>query len=266
VRIVGVIDLRGGLAVHARGGRREHYAPVSTVAGATIAAGDAVDLAHAYVDVLGIGELYVADLDAIEGSVTPSIHADVVTRIAHIGVPLWLDAGIWSPAHAAEALATGATHVVVGLETLPSWGALADICRHVGPAHTVFSLDLRNGIPIAPPNLRLAPMHAADQENGRGADSILPEAVAVRAAEAGAASLIVLDLARVGSGMGPDVALVSRIARVAPGLELFAGGGVRSAEDLGSLAGAGCAGALVGTALQDGRLRAAGVAAARRRP
>jgi phosphoribosylformimino-5-aminoimidazole carboxamide ribotide isomerase len=45
---------------------------------------------------------------------------------------------------------------------------------------------------------------------------------------------------------------------------LVAGGGVRGADDLARLADAGCDGALVATALHDGRLSAADVTAARR--
>ena len=63
---------------------------------------------------------------------------------------------------------------------------------------------------------------------------------------------IVLDLARVGSGAGPDVALIGAIHAAFRDLELLAGGGVRDVEDLRALAAAGAAGALVATALHSG--------------
>ena len=63
-----------------------------------------------------------------------------------------------------------------------------------------------------------------------------------------------LDLARVGSGTGPDVALVRELSARFPELELLAGGGVRDAADLRALAEAGAAGALVATALHSGAL------------
>jgi phosphoribosylformimino-5-aminoimidazole carboxamide ribotide isomerase len=65
----------------------------------------------------------------------------------------------------------------------------------------------------------------------------------------------VLDLARVGSGSGVDLELMSAVRRAAPRVALFAGGGVRNAEDLDALARAGCDGALVATALLSGALR-----------
>jgi phosphoribosylformimino-5-aminoimidazole carboxamide ribotide isomerase len=81
-----------------------------------------------------------------------------------------------------------------------------------------------------------------------------PERIAARAQEAGAGSLIVLDLARVGMGSGPDLGLITRVMAGAPGLAIFAGGGVRGLEDLEALARVGCDGALVATALHDGRI------------
>jgi phosphoribosylformimino-5-aminoimidazole carboxamide ribotide isomerase len=64
--------------------------------------------------------------------------------------------------------------------------------------------------------------------------------------------VIVLDLARVGTGAGPDVASIAELHAAFPDLELLAGGGVRDAEDLRALADAGAAGALVATALHRG--------------
>jgi uncharacterized protein related to proFAR isomerase len=62
----------------------------------------------------------------------------------------------------------------------------------------------------------------------------------------------VLDLARVGSGAGPDVAPIAAIHGAFPDLELLAGGGVHDVEDLRALDAAGAAGALVATALHSG--------------
>ena len=66
--------------------------------------------------------------------------------------------------------------------------------------------------------------------------------------------VIVLDLARVGSGAGPDVEAIAEIHAAFPELELLAGGGVRDADDLRALEDAGAAGALVATALLRGAI------------
>jgi phosphoribosylformimino-5-aminoimidazole carboxamide ribotide isomerase len=72
------------------------------------------------------------------------------------------------------------------------------------------------------------------------------------AAGSGIGTIIVLDLARVGTGTGPDVELVREIRRALPRTELVAGGGIRDAADLERLADAGADAALVGSALHHG--------------
>ena len=228
MRVIGVIDLRHGRAVRAYAGRRDQYQEI----------GDAVDLARRYVDRYKLTELYVADLDAIESAeVTRPFegrdHSATIRPIATLGVPLWLDAGVSSVDRARHALSLGASYVVVGLETLPSFEVLRAICTAIGGKHVAFSLDLRNGQPIA------------GDEIAREA----PEQLAARAADAGAGSVIAIDLARVGTRSGVDVDLLRRVRSAAPTSMLFAGGGVRGPEDLKRLVEIGCDGALVATAL-----------------
>ena len=247
MRVLGVLDLLAGRAVHARGGRRDSYEPVRTVAGVAID-GDAVELARTYLRRFGLTEFYAADLDAIANRPPQDT---LVASIAALGAPLWLDAGIASVTAARHALELAAAVVVVGLETMPSYDALAEICASAGGDRVAFSLDLRDGEPVV------------DSE-GSAIRGEPPPVVAARAAAAGVGALIVIDLARVGMGTGMDLALIARVREAAPGLTLLAGGGVRGADDLARLADAGCDGALVATALHDGRLGAEDVAAARR--
>jgi len=262
VRVIGVLDLLGDRAVHARGGQRALYEPVVMVAGEAIQPGHAPDLARAYVDRLGLDEIYVADLTAIAASLERSRrhsriraesprHAGTLDGITSCGVVVWLDAGIATSEDAQYAMHLGATRVVVGLETLPSWRALEEICHAAGPAHVSFSLDLRDGAPVS--SLHLV--------SGR----TRPETIVDLAAEAGVSSVIVMELARVGTSAGPDVETIEAVRRAVPEVPLYAGGGVRGKEDLQRLADAGCEGALVATALHDGRLDSSDIMAARRR-
>ena len=249
MRVIGVIDLAGGKAVHARRGDRARYAPVGVVADGAID-GDPIALARTYVDRLGLAELYAADLDAIVtaptsqqlsgATATRSAHETVVASLAAVA-PLWLDAGISSPARARQALSLGATRAVIGLETLESFDALSAICACAGTARVAFSLDLRGGVPVAP---RL------NVPSGEPAD------LAARAVAAGVSALIVLDLARVGVATGPDIELIAQLRASAPATTLIVGGGIRGLQDLFRLAEAGCNGALVATALHDGSLGA----------
>ena len=72
--------------------------------------------------------------------------------------------------------------------------------------------------------------------------------------------VIVMTLARVGSGAGPDLARLSEIQAKAPQRSIYAAGGVRDVADLAALSKLGVAGALVATSLHDGRLTGADIA------
>jgi phosphoribosylformimino-5-aminoimidazole carboxamide ribotide isomerase len=241
MQLLGVIDLMAGRAVRARGGIRERYAPVGTVGDLAID-GNPLALARAYVDQFGLSTLYAADLDAIGGGTTDEA---VIRGLAEVA-PVWVDAGISSVDSAQRLLDLGAARGVVGLETLTSFDALSAICAAVGGEQVAFSLDLRAGEPVVgePPARggTRPPLSATD--------------LAARAAGAGARTIIVIDLARVGSAMGPDFNLLSRVRAEVPGVMLLAGGGVRGIADLTRLADLGCDGALVASALHDGALSA----------
>ena len=247
MRLIGVVDLLAGRAVHARGGIREHYGPVRAVAGSVVDGDDPLALARAYVNRFGLSELYAADLDAImQGPPQDGI----VAGLASLGAPLWLDSGAASVDGSRHALALGATHVVIGLETLASYDALASICAFIGGERVAFSLDLRQGEPVAP-RLDTPPVEPA-------------HVLGARAAAAGVGAVIVIDLARVGTASGLDFDLIARVRAAAPGPILLAGGGVRGLEDLARLADAGCDGALVASALHDGAIAAADIVAVQR--
>jgi phosphoribosylformimino-5-aminoimidazole carboxamide ribotide isomerase len=231
MRVVPVIDLKDGTAVHAVRGERERYRPVSSaIAGDD---GDALALARAFGAQLGLNELYVADLDAIGGG---DAHATLLAALAG-EARVMVDAGVSEPAAARALLDLGAHRVIVGTETLRGPDALGRLLADLPAGTLILSIDLREG-ELLSPDPRLAGLSALD-------------AVA-RLHRPGLREAIVLDLARVGSGAGPDVGLIGEIHAAFPELELLAGGGVRDVEDLRALDGAGAAGALVATALHRG--------------
>jgi phosphoribosylformimino-5-aminoimidazole carboxamide ribotide isomerase len=246
VQIIGVVDLRAGQAVRACGGRRDTYQPVAEVAGSAITAGDPVALARAYVEELGVSANYAADLDAILNRGNQQRELSILSSA---GVPLWVDAGIRTLAAAQTALAQYASRVVIGLETLRSFTELEAICKAVDRERVAFSLDLKGGIPIT------------NAGAARFAETV--QAIARRAVDAGAHTLIVLDLERVGMRRGLDFQILERVRDAVPGAALFAGGGVQGIDDLTTLARCGYEGALVATALQDGRLSPADLATAK---
>jgi HisA/HisF family protein len=237
MRVVGVIDLKDGRAVHAVRGERERYRPVRSAIGGED--GDALALARGFRAELGLDELYVADLDAIVGRnerAADSDHAALLRALAG-EARVMVDAGVTEPARARALLDLGAHRVIVGTETLTGADALDRLLAELPDGALVLSVDLRDGRVLSP-HPQLAGLRALDAFE--------------RLRRAGLREAIVLDLARVGSEEGPDVALIADLHAALPDLELLAGGGVRDVEDLQALEAAGAAGALVATALHRG--------------
>ena len=101
MRVIPVIDLKGGLVVHGVAGDRSRYRPVVSVLAADPRPRS---IAMAFANALGADEVYVADLDAIAGQEPdwPSYE-----QIAAAGLRLWVDAGIGEAGRARQ-LARGA--------------------------------------------------------------------------------------------------------------------------------------------------------------
>ena len=249
MQIIPVLDLAGGVAVHAQAGDRTRYAPLTSelVPDRT---GDPVALLRAFHAILGVHECYLADLDAIQGG---ALQRTLLRQLAefHTGFAgaLLVDAGTNHPGGALEVLSCGASEVVVGLETLHAFADLATIVNVVGPTRVVFSLDLKLGRPI---------LHPAMQD-ASGAD---PDALslAAQAIAAGATTLLLLDIGRVGTGCGVDLGLLKALRRRFPRIRLLAGGGVLTRKDLERMRDAGCDGALIASAIHTGRVTASDLA------
>jgi phosphoribosylformimino-5-aminoimidazole carboxamide ribotide isomerase len=244
MRIIPVLDLAHGVAVHARAGERAHYQPVRSVL-APRSLGDSRAVLRGYRERLGVAECYLADLDAIQGE---SPQLGLIRELAALGGTLLVDGGIAAADAARALLQHGAGRVVVGLETLRGVGDLAAIVTAVGGNRVIFSLDLRHGRPVV--NAELQALASSDAES-----------LAARAVDAGAGAVLLLDLGRVGTGGGVDLRLLAALRRTVGGTELLAGGGVRTRRDLDRMRDAGCDGALVASALHAGEIGPAEVAA-----
>lgn len=234
MRIIPVMDLQGGVAVHAVRGERSRYRPV---AGVLASDGDPAALAQAFCEGLGLSEVYIADLDAIQRC---GDHSTLITDLVRrTGLHIMADAGSANAAQARQILALGVQKVIIGSETLASLDELHAIRSLLPADQVVFSLDMRgNQVLASSPELAaLSPWDLLD-----------------RADECGWQEVILLDLARVGASSGPDLTLIAAAHARRPRLSLLAGGGVRDVSDLLALRSAGAAGALVGTALHIGAI------------
>ncbi len=236
MKIIPVIDLKGGQVVRGIAGRRDEYRPIQSQ---LVQSCDPAAVAAAFAG-LGLREIYVADLDAITGAGPDFTSYWAITQQ---GPELLIDAGAGSRERAETLLAgtDGKCRIIVGLESLPNLSALVEIVGSLGPTQLIFSLDLMAGEPkTSSPELReLAPLE-----------------IAALAWEFGLREIIVLDVAQVGTDSGPSTTeLCQKIRRrLGPELRLISGGGIRGLDDLQALAQCGCDAALVASALHDGRI------------
>jgi len=144
MRIIPVLDLSRGVAVHARAGDRARYQPVRSAL-APRSLGDPRTLLEGYRERLGVRECYLADLDAIQGE-RPQL--ELIEQLAPLTGTLLADGAVTDPEAARALLGRGVARVVVGLETLRGVGDLGAIVSDVGGDRVVFSLDLRHGRPV----------------------------------------------------------------------------------------------------------------------
>lgn len=221
----------GGLVVHARAGERQAYRPLAGSRLAPSAAPEAV-----VAGLLGLHpfrRLYIADLDAI---LKRGGHAAQIAALAERfpALELWADSGLAERAAVDRLLALPTIRPVLGSESQRDPGLLVALRDE---PRLVLSLDLRGAERLDPAGLFERP-------------ELWPR------------DLIVMTLARVGAGQGPDLAALRAVLARAQGRRVWAAGGVRGREDLTALRALGCAGVLVATALHDGRLDAAALAEA----
>jgi len=238
MHILPVLDLMNGVVVRGVGGRRHEYRPiVSTLTPFA----QPLDVARAFRVHFGFDELYLADLDAIAGS-EPSL--SVLRGLLTDGFRLWVDAGIGPDGKHLDLLAgAGVTSLVAGLESLSGPVELSKLLARFSPTRLVFSLDLKNGKPLA----------------GNGWCEPDPWRIAEQVVGLGVERILVLDLAGVGGNQGLATAELCEPLRAAfPRLEITTGGGIRGPEDLLRLP---CVdNVLVASALHDGRLTRADIA------
>jgi phosphoribosylformimino-5-aminoimidazole carboxamide ribotide isomerase len=144
-----------------------------------------------------------------------------------------VDNGLAEAAAAQAFLDEGTDHLVLGSEAQADH-LLVESLRD--DPRVILSLDFRGDAFIGPPSLLASP-------------AIWPRRV------------IVMTLARVGSGAGPDLERLADIAELSSHRLIYAAGGLRHTGDLDDLKNAGVAGVLVASALHDGRLTRADIEA-----
>jgi phosphoribosylformimino-5-aminoimidazole carboxamide ribotide isomerase len=233
MKLIPVIDLKGGEVVHARRGERDSYRPIVS----PLCRGSRPeDVVAGLLGVYPFDSLYIADLGAIQGQ------RDHAHEIAALGrafpqLELWVDCGLGDAGACRDWLARNAGSLVLGSEAVRDPQILRRLGADLPRERLILSLDYRGDGFLGPPELL---EHAEDWP----------------------ARVIAMTLARVGSGAGPDFARLDEVKRHGRGRDIFAAGGVRGGEDLLELARRGISGVLVASALHERRIGRAEIDAA----
>lgn len=228
------IDVRSGRVVRLRQG---DYACETQYADEPFA------LAKRYAEA-GASWLHVVDLDAArEGGYTL---APLLSELAQeLRLNVQTGGGVRYADDVQTLLDAGARRVVIGSLAVREPEQVFGWITRFGSERITIALDTRqdgDGV------WRL-PVRGWTQDSGVELLALLD-----RYANAGAQHLLCTDIARDGMLSGPNVELYKLLCRRYPALAVQASGGVRNAADLAALRAAGCAGAITGKALLDGKL------------
>ncbi|MBI1846033.1 MAG: 1-(5-phosphoribosyl)-5-[(5-phosphoribosylamino)methylideneamino] imidazole-4-carboxamide isomerase [Candidatus Rokubacteria bacterium] len=228
--IIPAVDLRGGRCVRLREGRSDQE---------TVFSDDPVAMARRWV-ALGGARLHVVDLDgAFAGA--PRQTALIAELIAAVRpVPVEVGGGLRDLDDVAAVLDAGARWAVVGTRAALDPAFLAAACARY-PNRIIVAVDARGARVAVKAWTELVDETVSD--------------VGLRARRDGAAALLYTDVARDGTGLGPNVEGTAALARAVAPMPVLASGGVAGVGDLRRLAAVpGVCGAVVGRALYTGTI------------
>jgi len=228
LELIPAIDLLGGHCVRLVQGRYD----AATVYDADPAAVAARFAQHA------LRRLHVVDLDGAREGRPANVEAVRAILAAAKGVPLQLGGGIRTLAAVEAWLALGVDRVVLGTAALRDPELVRTAARRC-PGRIAVGIDARGGRVAVSGWLETSETDALS--------------LARRFEDAGVAALIHTDIARDGTGAGPNLDATEAIAR-AVRVPVIASGGVGSLADVRAACGRGLAGLIVGRALYDGSL------------
>lgn len=232
--VLPAVDIRGGRVVRLLGG---------DFARETVYGDDPVAVARSFARE-GARWIHVVDLDAARDPAARQSEL-VAAVIAGVGERAQVEVagGIRDERAAASVLTAGAARVVVGTAALRDPGFAARLVATHGTERVAVALDVRAGIAFG---------HAWRLDSpGLGAADAMAALV-----DAGVTNFEVTAIDRDGTLTGPDLGLLERMIALGRG-RVIASGGIASLADLRAVRAAGCAGAIVGRALYEGRLELA---------
>jgi phosphoribosylformimino-5-aminoimidazole carboxamide ribotide isomerase len=201
--------------------------------------GDPVAVAVAFVR-SGARWLHVVDLD---GARDPGARQAERIRaiVAGVGESACVEVagGLRDDASAAAMLEAGAARIVIGTAAVQDPALVRRLVDRHGPDRVVVALDVREG-------------RAIGHGWAPGSPGMTVEDAVASLADAGAVLFEVTAIDRDGTMAGPDLELLGRVIAQRRGA-VIASAGISTTGDLRAVRALGCAGAIVGRALYEGR-------------
>ncbi len=229
--ILAAIDIRGGRVVRLQQGDFERE---------TTFADDPAVVARSFADA-GARWLHVVDLDGARTG--EPAHTGLIQDLAEdIGGRVAVEAagGLRTANAVSTVLAAGARRAVVGTAALRDPQFAGYLVGTHGADRIVVALDVRDGLALG--------------EGWRaGAGGVRAEDALVALADQGVTTFEATAIDRDGLLGGPDLDLLGRLIALGRGA-VIASGGIASLDDIEAVRSIGCAGAIVGRALYEGRI------------
>jgi phosphoribosylformimino-5-aminoimidazole carboxamide ribotide isomerase len=171
------------------------------------------------------------------------VHGSIIERIVGAvaaTTSVEVSGGLRTPGDVADVLHAGAARAVVGTAALADPAFVGGLVARHGPERIVVALDVRDGRAVG--------------EAWRSDDGSVPvDGLLAASARSGVATFEVTAIDRDGLLGGPDLDLLRRLVDLGHGA-VIASGGIATIDDLAAVRAIGCAGAIVGRALYEGRL------------
>ncbi len=218
IKLVPVIDLKHGVVVHAKEGRREQYQPIKSI---LTPYSDIYSVLHGFLNLHSFDTFYIADLDAITNG---DNHANLIRQVLNdfSEITFWIDAGYQKSQTFPQNY-----FPVLGSECFN-----ADNLCELANFKNRFVLSLDYG------------------SNGEmlGAKKLFTQI------ELWSENVIVMTLNRVGSSQGVNVDLLEHFKQKHSEKNFIAAGGVRDIEDIKQLKASGIKHVLLASALHSGKI------------
>jgi phosphoribosylformimino-5-aminoimidazole carboxamide ribotide isomerase len=231
-RIIPVLDIMNGIAVHANKGLRNEYQPIHMKFSQSSQPQDLMDI---FSQKFQFTEAYIADLDSIIRE-KPNIEL-LHSVIQNTHIKIMLDAGIRNLYDVIQFKNLGLNKLILATETIDSFDVIEDAITEVGKEKIVVSIDMKE-------------QHLVSESQEMAQMDI--KSIIKNVIKRGITEIILLDLAKIGSLSGGSGSDYQTLRTQFPSIEFIIGGGIKDMNDIRMLDQQKFNGCLIATALHKG--------------